>query len=89
MLKWDILAKFLSPLVIPLLLWGIKLEVGNAVRDTKIASLETEVSMTRDLQSAIAAQNVLLGRIGEQINATNKRLDDIKVDLRRDLPPGH
>lgn len=80
-MKWTELAfKILSVLVIPLLGWGIKLEVSNAVQNEKITKLEAEVAAAKPM-------SVTLGRVEEKIDATNKRLDDIKNDLRRTLPP--
>lgn len=81
MMKWaDLAFKFLSVLVVPLLLWGIKLEVSNAVQNEKIIKLEAAVETTK-------AQSVAMARVEEKIDATNKRLDEIRGDLRRSLPP--
>lgn len=81
-MKWtELTFKVLSMFVVPLLLWGIKLEISNAVQSEKIDKLETEVAAAKPL-------SVTLGRVEEKIDATNKRLDDIKDDLRRSLPPG-
>ena len=80
-MKWmDLAFKILSMLVIPLLGWGIRLEVSNAVQNEKIAKLEAEVAAAKPM-------SVTLGRVEEKIDATNKRLDYIKSDLRRTLPP--
>ena len=76
----DLAFKILSMLVIPLLGWGIRLEVSNAVQNEKIAKLEAEVAAAKPM-------SVTLGRVEEKIDATNKRLDYIKSDLRRTLPP--
>lgn len=40
----DLLVKILAVLTLPLIGWGVKLEVGNAVRDAKIASIEGDIS---------------------------------------------
>lgn len=81
MMKWtDLAFKVLSVLVIPLLLWGIKLEVNNAVQNEKIIKLEAAVA-------AAAPLSIMVGRVEEKIDATNRRLDDIRGDLRRSLPP--
>ena len=80
-MKWTELGfKLLSMLVVPLLLWGIKLEVNSAVQSEKITKLEAEVAAARPMSNT-------LGRVEEKIDATNKRLDDIKADLNRTLPP--
>ena len=86
---WDYFKTAMSMIVIPLVLWGVALEVGNAVRDEKIARLESEVAAAKDIEKGVTANSNTLGRVEEKIDATNKRLDDIKGDLRRSLPPAH
>lgn len=86
--KWtDLAFKILSVLVIPLLAWGIKLEVSRAVQAEQIQRLEREVQATKGISSGVTANATALGRVEEKLDATNKRLDDIKDDLRRSLPP--
>ena len=86
--KWlDLAFKILSILVIPLLLWGISVEVRNAVQDEKIVRLEQDVKAARAVKDGVTANAVALGRVEEKLNGTNKRLDDIHADLRRSLPP--
>lgn len=80
--------KILAALAVPLTVWGIKLEVGNAVQNEKIADLEADVKEAKNLQQGLAAQDKAVGIVQEKINATNSRLDEIKADLRRSLPPG-
>ena len=87
-MKWtELLFKALSALAIPLALWGVKLEVNNAVQEEKLLQLSTEVAAAKSLRDILTTQSVSLGKIEEQINATNRRLDDIKGDFRRSLPP--
>ncbi len=80
--------KILAALAIPLTVWGIKLEVSNAVQNEKIADLEADVPEVKSLQRGLAAQDKAIGIVQEKINATNNRLDEIRGDLRRSLPPG-
>jgi len=87
--KWtDLAFKVLSALVIPLLLWGVKLQVEQAVQNEKIARLELQAAATDTIRSSISANTNTLGRVEEKPDATNKRLDEIRADLRRGLPPG-
>jgi len=80
--------KILAALAVPLTVWGIKLEVNNAVQDEKISSLEDDMKEAKNLQKGLAAQDKAMGIVQEKIDATNRRLDEIKGDLRRSLPPG-
>ena len=86
--KWtDLAFKVLSILVVPLCLWGVKLEVGQAVQDTKIETLEVEVVAAKAIKAGVQANTVTLGRVEEKLNGTNARLDEIRSDLRRSLAP--
>lgn len=88
MSKWtDLVFKILSVLVIPVFLWGAKLQVEQAVQNEKIARLEQEVAVALSIRDGVIANTHALGRVGDKIDATNKRLDDIRVDLRRSFPP--
>lgn len=80
--------KILAALAIPLTVWGIKLEVGKAVQDEKISNLEDDVKEAKNLHKGLADQDKAIGIVQEKIDATNRRLDEIKGDLRRSLPPG-
>ena len=86
--KWlDLAFKILSILVIPLLLWGITLEVSQAVQNEKITRLEQDVKSAKAIRDGVNANANALGRVEEQLNGTNKRLDEIRDDIRRSLPP--
>ena len=86
--KWtDLAFKVLSVLVIPLVLWGVKLEVGQAVQNEKIAHLEAEVAAAQAIKDGVTANTAALARVEEKLNGTNSRLEDIRNDLRRSLPP--
>ena len=86
--KWlDWAFRILSVLVIPLLIWGITLEVGLAVQNEKITRLEQDVAAAITIRVAVAKNVAALGRVEEKIDATNKRLDEIRDDFHRGLPP--
>ena len=86
--KWmDLAFKVLSILVIPLVIWGVKLEVGNAIQNEKIVSLEAKVVANGSLQNDLAALAVTQGRMEEKTDAIKERLDEIRSDLYRSLPP--
>ncbi len=86
--KWtDIAFKGLSILVVPLVGWGVALEVTNAVQDEKIERLESQVNAAAAIRDGVVSNTNALGRVEEKLDATNRRLDDIKSDLRRSLPP--
>jgi len=86
--KWtDLAFKILSVLVIPLLGWGVSLQVSQAVQNEKIERLETEVKAAKSIKDGVVANTNTLGRMEVKLDGTNKRLDEIRSDLRRSLPP--
>lgn len=88
MSKWmDIAFKILAALVIPLLGWGVRLEVTRAVQAEKITQLEKEVAAVQDVRKGLVDANLTLAKLGEKVDAANQRLGEIKSDLRRSLPP--
>jgi len=76
-------------LVIPLFLWGVKLEVGNAQRDKeleyqeeKIERLESELKEAQDIDKGVQANALKLVQLEGKLDTANGRLDDIKDLLR-------
>ncbi len=82
----DYAFKILSVLVIPLILWGVKLEVDMAVKAEKIEQLERDITAAGAVKIAVTTNTTTLARMEEKIDGTNKRLDEIRDDLRRPLP---
>jgi len=79
----DLFFKIMSVLVIPLLGWGVKLEVTNAVQDTKIAQLQADLKEAAGIEKEVQTNSNTLGRLEEKLNAANGNLKDIKELLRR------
>lgn len=78
--------KILSVLVIPLIGWGMKLEVNNALQDARINQLEKDLSAVVAIRAEVQATAVTIGRLEEKLNAANRNLDDIRLLLH---PTGH
>ncbi len=81
----DLFFKIMSVLVIPLILWGVKLEVRNAVQDTRIAQLQKELGEVADIEKDVQTNSKTLGRLEEKLNAANANLKEIKGLVRH--PP--
>ena len=75
---WERAVQILSILVIPLILWGVKLEVRLAVQNQQIEILQKDVQDALSIKGAVAQDAVLLGRLEEKINATNETLHEVK-----------
>ena len=72
----------LSILVIPLALWGVKLEVSNAVMNQEIQRLKVDVQKVNDIEQTVQRNSVTLAQLRERIDAANATLKDIKDILR-------
>lgn len=86
---WGWAKDVLVILVIPLFLWGVKLEVGNARRDMKIEEqdrtiqrLEDEIEEAQDIDKGVQANALKLVQLEGKLDTANGRLDDIKELLR-------
>ena len=76
------LKTFLCVLVIPLVLWGIKLEVNNAVMAESIVRMEIDIEKTNETRSIVEQNRVTLAQLKERIDNANETLKDIKDILR-------
>lgn len=79
--------KILSVLVIPLLLWGIRLERVSAVQAERITRLQQDVVAASAISTGVVENSKALVRVEVKLDGTNKRLDEIRADIRRSLPP--
>ena len=77
------LEKALLVLVIPLLLWGIKLEVGIAVRDEKLAKLQIEVDKALRIELTVQGNSLKLAVMEGKIDTTNAKLEGLHELLTR------
>jgi len=85
---WDLAFKILSILVIPLFLWGVKLEVGNAVRDTQIVRLKEDLDKASSVQDKISRNTAAVIKLEVQMTAAADSLKEIERLLRANpLPP--
>ena len=74
----DLVFKILSALVIPLLLWGVSLEVRLAVQATKMLQVERDLVATEGVKKAVQDNAVAFARLEEQFRAANQSLTEIK-----------
>tara|TARA_B100001094_G_C18155619_1_gene786254 strand:+ start:990 stop:1277 length:288 start_codon:yes stop_codon:yes gene_type:complete len=80
---FDDFKTLLSMLVIPLVIWGVKLEVNGAVMEQSIESLESRVDKQANVSETVQMNSIALAQLRERIDAANSTLRDIK-DLLRD-----
>lgn len=79
---WDLAVKILTILVIPLLLWGISLEVRLAVQNSEMERLQQDVKEAQGLRGELQQNSNALGRLEEKLTATNNSLTEIKGLIR-------
>lgn len=75
-------------LVIPALLWIVKLETGNAQRDLmlqqsrdEVARLEERIGEIRDIDQRVQENALHLARLEGKLDTANGRLDEIRSIL--------
>jgi FtsZ-binding cell division protein ZapB len=64
-------------------MWGVKLEVNNAVMAETIQRMETDIEKTNETTTIVQQNRVTLAQLKERIDNANETLKDIK-DLLRD-----
>lgn len=95
---WDRIKDFLSLLVLPLLIWGVRLEVNNALQSEKIATLqkdldekiknvESKVSSTEKsierVEDTVQSNSIQLARLDGKLESLDEKLDTIKELLEK------
>lgn len=74
----DVGLKILSTLVIPLILWGVRLEVKNAVQDERIEDLEEDVQRNSGISTSVQQNSLTLVKLETKIDSVGDKIDDIK-----------
>ena len=78
----DLIPKALSVLVIPLLMWGIKLEVENAVRDEVIVQLKSDISELEQGYAQINEYAVKFGQVDQRLESMESTMIEIRLDIK-------
>ena len=79
---WTVAKEVLVILVVPLLIWGVRLEVQSAVMEHQIRTLQEDTKKTDLISKAVQTQALQLARLEEKLDAAHKRLSEI-VELIR------
>jgi peptidoglycan hydrolase CwlO-like protein len=78
----DVGFKALSVVVIPLVLWGVKLEVKNAIQDERIAEIQEDLDKLSDVTNSVQKNTLALVRLEGKIDNVNEKIDEVKKLLR-------
>jgi len=81
----DIVLKVLSGLVIPLIIWGVKLEVNNAIQDERITELQEDLDKLADVTDTVQKNTLTLVRLEGKLDNVDEKIDEVKK-LLRDRP---
>lgn len=76
---WDKARDILSILVIPLILWGVRLEVRLAVQEQHIAENKKAAAQVERLSGSVHANALQMARLDAKVDAIHERLREIKV----------
>ena len=74
--------KFLSVLVIPLLLWGVRLEVSRAIQDERISEIQEDLDKLSETTNTIQANSLALVRLEGKLDNLDGKVDEVKKLLR-------
>ena len=80
---FDHIKTILSVLVIPLVIWGVKLEVNDATTQQSIEELEAKIEKQDGGRAEVQKNSIALAQLKERIDAANSTLGDIKDLIRR------
>jgi peptidoglycan hydrolase CwlO-like protein len=78
----DMAFKGLSVIVIPLVLWGVKLEVNNAIQDERISDIQQDLDKLSDVTNSVQSNALALVRMEGKIDNVNEKIDEVKKLLR-------
>ena len=78
----DISMKVLSALVIPLIIWGVKLEVTNAIQDERISEQQEDLDKLSDVTNSVQKNSLALVRLESKLDNVDEKIDEVKKLLR-------
>lgn len=74
----DMTLKVLSTLVIPLIMWGVRLEVKNAIQDERIAEVQEDLDKLSKITVSVQTNSISLVRLEGKIDNVNTKIDEVK-----------
>jgi len=79
---FDVALKVLSGLVIPLIIWGVKLEVTNAIQDERISEVQDDLDKLTNVTEAVQKNTLALVRLEGKLDNVDEKIDEVKKLLR-------
>jgi hypothetical protein len=81
-ITFDHFKTILCILVVPIMIWGVKLEVNNAVMSETVERMESDIEKTNKTRMIVEQNRIALAQLRERIDSANETLKDIKNILR-------
>ena len=75
---WGVAREILTILVLPLIGWGVSLEVRAAVHTERVATISKDLSKIDAVEETVKNNSLQLVRLEGKIDAANIRLAEIK-----------
>tara|TARA_B100000925_G_C21897849_1_gene425793 strand:+ start:529 stop:819 length:291 start_codon:yes stop_codon:yes gene_type:complete len=87
---WSYIKDGLTLLVVPLLMWGIRLETTIAVQKETVSRLEKKVeeneTAMKTIEDTVQANSIQLVKLDSKMDSMAEKVDDIKELLQRERP---
>jgi len=77
----DIIMKVLSGLVLPLIVWGVRLEVTNAIQNERISELQRDFDNLADVTDSVQKNSLALVRLEGKLDNVNEKINEVKTLL--------
>tara|TARA_B100000963_G_scaffold361904_2_gene400710 strand:+ start:1616 stop:1891 length:276 start_codon:yes stop_codon:yes gene_type:complete len=83
----DTATKVLAALVIPLIVWGVKLEVNLAVMKTEQAAVEAEIQAIKEenktVLKSVQDNNTAMRELSVTMGYIKERVDEIRTEIKQ------
>ena len=84
---WSYIRDGLALLVLPLLVWGIKLEITMAVQNEQLSRLEQKVAENetamKTIEKTVMQNSIQLVKLDGKMDSMTEKVDDIKELLSK------
>ena len=74
--------KLLSVLVIPLIMWGVRLEVKTTVTQDDLEELQDDLDKLSEVRDVVQKNSLALVRLEGKLDNVDEKIDDVKTLLR-------
>lgn len=81
---FDIVLKILSALVLPLMIWGVRLEVKNAILEERLSEVQEDIAKLAPITENVTRNTMTLVRLEGKLDNLDEKIDELKKLLRRD-----